>query len=69
MAFLVDERSYLFWTLSSYWSFMIDTHARTISDDMDGSTFEHNVDCLESLRIFTRCYVPLSILGQIPLFY
>ena len=48
---------------------MIDTHACTISDDMDGSTFEHSVDYLESIRIFTRCDVPLAILGHIPLFY
>ena len=48
---------------------MIDAHACTISDDMVGSTFEHNVECLESLRISTRCDVPLAILGDIPLFY
>ena len=30
--------------MDSHWAFMIDTHARTISDDMDGSTFEHSVD-------------------------
>ena len=48
---------------------MIDTHARTISDDMDGSTFEHSIDCPESLRISTQCDVPLAILGNIPLFY
>ena len=29
--------------------FLIDTHARTISDDMDDSNFEHNVYCPESL--------------------
>ena len=49
-------------------AFMIDTHAHTIFDDMDGSTFEHNVDCPEPLRIFTRCDAPLTILGHIPLF-
>ena len=59
-------RSYSFWTLSSYWSFMIDARARTIYDDMVGLTFEHSVDCLESLRISTRCDVPISILGHIP---
>ena len=48
---------------------MIDTHARTIYDDMNGSIFEHGVDCLESLQISTRYDVPLSILGHIPLFY
>ena len=48
---------------------MIDTHAHIIPDDMDGSTFEHNVDCLESPRISTRCDVPLSILGLILLFH
>ena len=48
---------------------MIDAHARTISDDMVGSTFEHSVDCLESLWISTRCDVPLAILRHIPLFY
>ena len=69
MDFSTDRRSYSFWTLSSYWSFMIDTLARTIYDDMDGSTFKHSVNCLESLRISTRCDVPLAILGQIPLFY
>ena len=47
---------------------MIDAHARTISDDMVGSTFEHSVDYPESLRISTRCDVPLTILGHIPLF-
>ena len=40
--------------LSSHWAFMIDTHARTISDDMDSSTFKHSVDCIESLRISTQ---------------
>ena len=54
--------------LSSCWSFMINTHTRIISNDMDGSTFEHIVDCLESLRISTRCDVPLAILGHIPSF-
>ena len=39
--------NYSFWTLSSYWSFMIDAHARTIYDDMVGWTFEHSVDRLE----------------------
>ena len=63
-----DERSYSFWTLSSYWSF-IDAHARTIFDDMIGSNFEHSVDCPESHRISTRCDVPLAILGHNPLFY
>ena len=48
---------------------MIDTHARTISDDMVGSTFKHSGDCPESLQISTRCDVPLAILGHIPLFY
>ena len=48
---------------------MIDEHACTISDDMVGLTFEHIVDCLESLWISTRCDVPLAILGHIPLFY
>ena len=48
---------------------MIDAHARTIFDDMVGSTFEHSVDYPESLQISTRCDVPLSILGHIPLFY
>ena len=33
---------------------MIDTHARTIFDDMDGFTFVHNVDCIESLWISNR---------------
>ena len=69
MASLADERSYSFWTLSSYWSFMIDTHARNISDDMVGSTIKHSIDCLESLWISTRCDVSLAILGHIPLFY
>ena len=32
---------------------MMDTHARTISDDMDSLTFEHSVNCVESLRIST----------------
>ena len=45
---------------------MIDAHAHTISDDMVGSTFEQSVDCPESLRISTRCDVPLSILRHIP---
>ena len=48
---------------------MIDAHAHTIYDDMVGSNFEHNVDYLESLRISTRCDVPLAILGHSPLFY
>ena len=48
---------------------MIDTHARTISDDMVGLTIEHSVGCPESLQISTRCDVPLTILGHIPLFY
>ena len=48
---------------------MIDARARTIFDDMVGLTFEHNVDYLESLRISTRCHVPLAILGHSPLFY
>ena len=48
---------------------MIDAHARIIYDDMVGSTFGHSVDCLESLRISTRCDVPLAIIGHIPLFY
>ena len=48
---------------------MIDAHARTISDDMVGSTIEHSVDCLESLWISTQCDVLLTILGHIPLFY
>ena len=48
---------------------MIDAHARTISDDTVGLTFEHNVDFPESLRISTQCDVPLAILGHIPLFY
>ena len=48
---------------------MIDAHARTISDDMVGSTVEHSVNCLESLQISTRCDVPLAILGHIPIFY
>ena len=39
--------------LSSHRAFMIDMHARTIYDDMDSSTFEHSVDCVESLRIST----------------
>ena len=55
--------------MGSHWAFMIDTHARIISDDMDGSTFEPSVDYPESLRISTRCDVPLAILGHIPLFY
>ena len=29
---------------------MIDTHARIISNDVDGSTFEYKVDCLKSLK-------------------
>ena len=32
---------------------MIDTYAHTISDDMDGSNFEHSFDCLKSLWIST----------------
>ena len=48
---------------------MIDTHAHIISDDMDGSTYEHNVDCLESIRIVTRCGVPLAIIGHILVFH
>ena len=40
--------------LISHWAFMIDTHAHTISDDMDSLTFEHSVDCAESLWISTR---------------
>ena len=55
--------------MGSYWVFIIDTHAHTISDDMDGLTFEHNVYCPESLQISTRRDVPLAILGHIPLFY
>ena len=55
--------------MGSHWAFMIDTYAHTISNDMDRLTFEHNVDCSESLQISTRCDVPLSILGHIPLFY
>ena len=47
---------------------MIDTHARTISNDMNGSNFEHNVACLESLRISTRCDVSLAIRGISPYF-
>ena len=50
--------------MCSYWAFMIDTHARSISDGMDGSTFEHNVGCLESLWISTRCDVLPAILGH-----
>ena len=26
-------------------AFMIDTHAHIISNDVDGSTFDHNVEC------------------------
>ena len=48
---------------------MIDAHARTISDDMIGSTFEHSVDCLDSLRISIEYDVLLAILRHIPLFY
>ena len=48
---------------------MINTHAHTISDDMNGSTFEHSVDCPESLQKPTQCDVLLAILGHIPLFY
>ena len=48
---------------------MIDTHAHIISDDMDSSASEHNVDCLESIRIVTRCDVPLAIIGQILVFH
>ena len=44
---------------------MIDTHARIISDDMNGSAFEYGLDCPKSLRISTRCDVPLPILGHI----
>ena len=40
--------------LSYHWAFMIDTHAHTISDDMHSLTFEHSVDCTESLWISTR---------------
>ena len=40
--------------LSSHWAFTIDMHARTIFENMDSSTFEHSVDCVESLRISTR---------------
>ena len=50
--------------MGSHWAFMIDTHALTISNDMDGSTFEHTVDCPESLRISTQCDVPPAILGH-----
>ena len=54
--------------MGSYWVFIIDTHARNIYDDMDGSTFEHNVYCPESLQISTRRDVPLAILEPIPYF-
>ena len=47
---------------------MIDAHARTIFDDMVGSNFEHSVDCPESLRISTRCDVPLAVRGISPYF-
>ena len=50
--------------MGSHWAFMIDTYARTIFVDMDGSTFEHSFDCLELLRISTRCDVPPAILGH-----
>ena len=33
--------------MGSHWAFMIDSHARSIYDDMDGWTFKHNVDCPE----------------------
>ena len=39
--------------LSSHRAFMIDMHDCTIYDDMDSSTFEHSVDCVESLQIST----------------
>ena len=54
--------------MGSHWAFTIDTHAHTIFDDMDGSTFEHSVDCLEPLWISTRCDAPLTKLGHIPYF-
>ena len=49
---------------------MMDTYARTIFDDMDGSTFEHSVDCPKQLWISTRCdshlpyrtYVPILLM-------
>ena len=47
---------------------MIDAHARTISDNMVGSTFKHNVNFPESLWISTQCGVLLAILKHIPLF-
>ena len=54
--------------LSPNWSFMINAHARTISDGMVGSTFEHNVDCLEPLHISTRCDFHLPYYGISPYF-
>ena len=54
---------------SSHWDFMIDKHARIIYYDMDGSTFEHNIDCLKSLHISTRCDAPhLPYWGIFPFF-
>ena len=47
---------------------MMDTYARTIFDDMDGSTFEHSVDCPKKLWISTRCDSPLTIPNICPYF-
>ena len=47
--------------MGSHWASMIDSHAHFISDDMDGSTFEHNVDCPELFWISTRCDVQPTI--------
>ena len=48
--------------MGSYWSFIIDAHACTISDVMVSLTVEHNVDYPKSLQISTRYDVPLAIL-------
>ena len=37
--------------MGSHWAFIIDTHARTTFDDMDGSNFEYKVDFLEPFWI------------------
>ena len=47
--------------MGSHWAFMTDSHARSISDDIDGSTFEHNIDYPELFWISTRCDVQPTI--------